>query len=149
MASIRVFRCRRCLAPMSALQVWLAGSKQSNPVPMSTLLSGLRASTGAVHRPHRTIAVIDLQREPGSGDVRLDALERRRRILAQNAFGRLITGKRPADEIVETGIADVLGDARINVAEVDETCGQSTLASSETWNQRRKRGGGKGSPAST
>src|ERR1700730_1779090 len=102
-----------------------------------------------VHRPHWTIAVINLQREPGWGDVRLDALERGRGILAQDALWSLVSRKWPADEIVETSIADVLGDRRINVTQIDEALRQSILRSSETLTQCRERGGDDGGPAAT
>src|SRR5215470_15925354 len=47
MASSSVFRQRRWSALMALLAVWLAESKQSKLVPMSTLLSGLRCEPGA------------------------------------------------------------------------------------------------------
>jgi hypothetical protein len=51
MASTSMFRQRRCSAVTAELAVWLAESKQSKLVPISTLLSGLRWATGPVHGP--------------------------------------------------------------------------------------------------
>src|SRR5947209_8948427 len=106
-------------------------------------------SSHGVHRPHWTIAVINLQRESGWGDVRLDTLECGRGILAQDALWSLVSRKRPADEIVETSIANVLGDGRINVTEIDEALRQSILRNCETLTECRERGGDDGSPATT
>src|SRR5208337_1099015 len=41
-----------------------------------------------------------------------------------HAFGGIVAGKTPAGEIVGAGVADVLDDAGVDVAEIDEVAGQ-------------------------
>jgi hypothetical protein len=50
----------------------------------------------------------------------LHAFERFRHRAPQHAFGGAVTGQRPADEVVMRGIAHVLGDAGLDIAQIDE-----------------------------
>jgi hypothetical protein len=74
-----------------------------------------------------TIAIIDLEPEAIGGEVGLHALERQRHVAPQNAFGGVVAGQRPADEVVEARVAHVLGDARIDIAEIGQTGRQGAL----------------------
>src|SRR5207237_8339590 len=83
------------------------------------------------YRPSGTVAIIDFNGQAGRCEIRLDLFERNGHVPAQNAFGRVIAGKRAADEIVEPGIADVLGNAWIDIAKVNKAARQCRLR--ETW----------------
>ena len=54
----------------------------------------------------------------------LNALQQRAHFTLHHAFGGLIPLERTADEIVGAGVAHVLNDGRIDVAQIDETGGQ-------------------------
>jgi aspartate carbamoyltransferase catalytic subunit len=57
-------------------------------------------------------------------EFRLNTFERQSHLAFHHAFGRVIARERPADEIVRSGIADVLKNAGINVAQEDKAARQ-------------------------
>ena len=70
--------------------------------------------------PDWPIAIVDFQAEVLPRQVGLNLFERFRRLAPQHAFGRAVAGKRMAGEIVMRCVPNVLGDARINVAQIDK-----------------------------
>ncbi len=73
------------------------------------------------HRPPRPIAVIDLQGQLALPEPVLHARERLCHIAQQQTFGRGVAGHRPASEFVGTGVADVLKNAGVDSAKMDES----------------------------
>src|SRR5205814_9284954 len=69
----------------------------------------------------RPVAIPDDQRELFLAQFFLHARQRIGGGYAEDAFGGEIALDRPADKVVRTGIADVLHDRRIDVAQIDET----------------------------
>ena len=66
------------------------------------------------------IAIVHFQAEVLPCQVRLNLFERFRCFAPQHAFGCTIAGKRIAGEIVTGCVPNVLGDARINVAQINK-----------------------------
>jgi hypothetical protein len=54
------------------------------------------------------------------GEFPLHLLQRQPHRTLHHAFGRAIPVDRPPHEIVDAGIADVLGDRGIDIAQIDE-----------------------------
>src|SRR5262249_2095912 len=94
-----------------------------------------------------TIAVVDLEREAVWGNLRLHALERCSDLLPQNAFGRFVTGKRAPDEIVMARIPHVLGDARIDIAQIAKAERQGALCMREVHGRAHHECGGSDEPS--
>jgi hypothetical protein len=59
----------------------------------------------------------------------LDAFQRQSDIALHHAFAGLIARERAADEIIPAGVADVLDDGRIDVAQEHEAAGQALRVS--------------------
>src|SRR5262249_8760031 len=68
--------------------------------------------------------------------------------MPENALRGLIAGKRPSDEVVGAGIADVLRDGRIDVAERDEARRQGALRGRGLRRRGERDGGGDAYPRS-
>ena len=66
------------------------------------------------------IAIVDFQAEVLPCQVGLNLFERFRCFAPQHAFGCTVAGKRMAGEIVTGCVPNVLGDARINVAQINK-----------------------------
>src|SRR5262249_34019676 len=119
--------------------MWGWGSDIAEPHQRIFWQSGEEALRGAVgaaivhpfrhaaHGARRPIAIVNLERESRARKVRLHSLERSRDVLPENALCRLVAGQRPADEIVESGVTNILGDARVHVAQINKTGGQRAL----------------------
>jgi hypothetical protein len=104
-------------------QVFLAERRIIPPLG-GRLPAVLRPNDHVVHRASRPVAIEHFQGQPLRQKRLLDAFQRQSHLPLDHAFGRLITGERPADEIIRSGIADVLDDGWINVAQIDKTAGQ-------------------------
>ena len=87
----------------------------------------------------RAITVVDLEPEPGRLEVGVDAFQRRSDLALENAFARLVTVERPPDEIVGRGVTDVLGNGRIDVAQVDHAVRQLVLRRHRPKSQCKRR----------
>jgi len=74
------------------------------------------------------VTVEHLQRQLLRRQQVLDPPQRHGDLSLHDAFGRLIACERPADEIVRAGIADVLDDGRVDIAQIDETTRQALRA---------------------
>ena len=70
--------------------------------------------------PDWPIAIVDFQAEVLPCQVGLNLFERFRRFAPQHAFGRAVAGKGMAGEIIMRCVPNVLGDARINVAQINK-----------------------------
>ena len=73
-----------------------------------------------VGSPDWPIAIVDFQAEVLSCQVGLNLFECFRCFAPQHAFGRTVPGKRMAGEIVVRCVPNVLGDALINVAQINK-----------------------------
>ena len=78
-----------------------------------------------IDRPLRPVAIPDDQRELFLGQLPLHGRKALCRRYAEDAFGGEIAPDRPADEVVRSGIANVLHDRRIDIAQIDEALGQA------------------------
>jgi hypothetical protein len=74
--------------------------------------------------PRRPIAVEHLQGQALACKVPLNRFQPQPDLARHHALAGIVTGQRTADEIVGGGIADVLDDAGIDVAQIDEIAGE-------------------------
>src|SRR5262249_55074163 len=91
------------------------------------------------HGAGGAVAIIDFEGEAGCCQIRLHLLERKGSIAAQNAFRGIIAGKRPPDEVIGTGVANVLRNARIDVPKIDKAGRQSCLRKACLEEEQRRR----------
>jgi len=84
---------------------------------IASVMSPLGHGAGSSDRP---IAIVDFQAEVLPCKVGLNLFERFGCFAPQYAFGCTVAGKRMAGEIVAGCVSNVLGDARINVAQINE-----------------------------
>jgi len=90
----------------------------------SCLPAVLRPYHHVMRRARRPVAVQHFQRQVPRREFLLDALERKPDVALHQTFGSMIARERPADEIIEAGIADVLNDGGIDLAQEYEAAGQ-------------------------
>ena len=74
-----------------------------------------------VHGTLRTIAVEHPQAERKILELALDRRKGKRGRLCEDACGGMVPTDRTADEVVTSGIPDVLNDRRRNVGKIDES----------------------------
>src|SRR5438876_1993305 len=77
----------------------------------------------------RPIAIQHLQGEFLWRELLLDVFQRQCNAALHHAFGSLVTPERPANKIIRSGVADILNDARIDVAQEQEAAGQGLCGS--------------------
>jgi hypothetical protein len=68
----------------------------------------------------RAVAVVDLQAQAARRQISLDAGKRGRHVAAQHAFCDVVAGQGSAVDIVVAGIAHVLLDAGVDIAQIDK-----------------------------
>jgi hypothetical protein len=90
------------------------------------------------HHARRPIAIEHLQRQVLPGEFLLNALQSQPHIALHHAFGGAIALDRPAHEIVHAGIADVLDNRGIDVAQIDEIAGQALNYQALRYRRPRK-----------
>ncbi len=81
----------------------------------------VRPGRHGAHRAGGAVAVVDFQTEVFVRKIGLHAPERLGRLAAQHAFAGFVAGERAAGEIVGGGVAHVLRDAGVDVAQIDKT----------------------------
>src|SRR5467141_3193160 len=94
-------------------------------LPRRRFLAIARPRHHVGHRAGWTVAIQHFQRQFLRRQLLLDALQRQSDGTLHHAFARLVTSERPADEIIRAGVADVLDDGRIDVAQEHEVAGQA------------------------
>src|SRR6266404_844760 len=82
-----------------------------------------------LHRAHRAVAIQHFQRKLLWRELLLDVFQRQCNAALHQAFGGLVTPQRPADKIIRPGVADILNDGRIDVAQKHEAAGQGLRGS--------------------
>ena len=80
----------------------------------------LRPGIHVIDRALRAIAIVDLQRQALRFQLGLHALQRMADRAGDDAFRRLVAFEDMTGEVVGGRIADVLDDARVDAAQVDE-----------------------------
>jgi hypothetical protein len=87
-------------------------------------------------RACRPVAIQHLQRQLLRREFLLDALQCQSDATLHHAFARLIASERPADEVIRSGVTDVLDDGRIDVAQQHEIAGQGLRGSRRSCGYR-------------
>jgi hypothetical protein len=77
----------------------------------------------------KAIAIQHLQRQLLPREFLLDSFQLQPHLALHHAFGGVVPLERPADEIVRAGVADVLKDGGIDVAQIDKSAGQALRGS--------------------
>ena len=88
------------------------------------LVAVLRPLDHVERGPRRPVAVEHLEREILRGELLLHRLQPQPDFALHHAFTRIVAGERTADEIVGCGVADVLDDAGVDVAQINEIAGE-------------------------
>src|SRR4051794_23729502 len=88
------------------------------------LVAVLRPPDHVERGPRRPVAVEHLQREILRRQFLLDRLQPQPNLPLHHALAGAVAGERTADEIVRGGVADVLDDGWVDVAQIDESAGK-------------------------
>ncbi len=104
-------------------QVFLAERRIVPPLGRR-LPAVVRPRHHVAHRAHGAVAIQHFQRQLLRRELLLDAFECQSDVAFDHTFGSVVTPERPPDEIIRPGVADVLDDAGIDVAQKDKTAGQ-------------------------
>ena len=96
---------------------------------MAVFLAIFRPCHHVGHRARRAVAIEHLQRQFSFCEILLDRFQPQADLPLHHAFGGAIAVQGTADEIVHAGIADVLDDRGIDLAQIDEAARQGLRTS--------------------
>src|SRR5580693_4039734 len=105
--------------------------------PGRRLLAAARPRHHVGDRARRAVAILHFQRQLLCRQFLLDAFQRHSDARFHHAFGGVVTRKAAADEIVRPGVANVLNDGGIDVAQIHETARQRLRAGRARKRYRR------------